>query len=107
MHDFGMDSFHLKILLRNGILGLAAHFFLIILALNLALYVKRNSKYWLDEMTGIMAFILIICMEWLNASGLYFYAGRISESYWVILGVLCVIYRLLKAQKDDRDSAEG
>ena len=107
VHDFGMDSFHLKILLRNGILGLAAHFFLIILALNLALYVKRNSKYWLDEMTGIMAFILIICMEWLNASGLYFYAGRISESYWVILGVLCVIYRLLKAQKDDRDSAEG
>jgi hypothetical protein len=64
----------------------------------------------MDEMVGILASILIVLIEWLNVTGLFFYAGRISESYWVILGLLCVVYRITSSRVpsvNDEASARG
>ncbi|MFH2138243.1 MAG: hypothetical protein ABII88_06995 [Candidatus Omnitrophota bacterium] len=107
MHEFGADSFHLKLLIRNGLLGLIAHFVLVFVMLKIAFFVIKHSKHWFDEMIGVMALILIINMEWLNVTGLYFYAGRISESFWIVLGVLYAVYRNIRADNLQLIGAKG
>ena len=99
VHHFGIDSFYLKLLLSGGILGLVAHFILIYFILRVSIYVMRNSQCRLDELTGMMAIVITISIEWLNATGLYFYSGRISESFWVILGSVFVLYRIMQKEK--------
>jgi hypothetical protein len=99
VHEFGIDSFHLKLLLRGGMLGLLAHFILVFFILKTAINLIRNSRERLDEMVGMMALTLTIGIEWLNVTGLYFYCGRISESFWIILGALFVLYRWIQAEK--------
>lgn len=92
-HEFGIDSFHIKLLLKNGILGFVAYYFLLFVIVKTAYYVFKNARDWLEEFIGMIMIILTISIEWMNLTGLYFYAGRISESYWIILGLLLVVYK--------------
>lgn len=102
LYEFGMDSFYLMILFRNGLLGLLAYAILVIATILISSYVIKNARCWLDEMVGLMALVCTVLIEWLNVTGLYSYSGRLSESYWVLLGSACVLCKLIKNEKTEQ-----
>lgn len=101
VHHFGIDSFHMKLLIRGGVLSFIVYCLLILMILWTAKYVISNSSNWFDEMIGLMAITLTISMEWLNVTGLYTFCARISESYWIIVGALMIVYRFIRIDKNE------
>jgi hypothetical protein len=98
LFEYGMDNFYMMLLFRCGLIGLLLYIVLIAIIINSSYYVMRNAHCWLDEMVGLMGVVLTISNEWLNVTGLYTYSGRISESLWVILGTVFVLYRFIRIE---------
>lgn len=106
IHELGIDSFHLKLLMRGGLLSFCAYFVLIFSVLKVSFYVKRHANSWIDDMVGLMVVILIISVEWLNVTGLYSYSARISESLWVVFGLMYAVYRFIKVEQTRYNTME-
>ena len=100
------ESYYFFLLIRGGLFAMAAFFGLILVLFKNLKYIFINSRD-LTKLLSLVGIVFILQILVANIAGIYFEYSAVSETFWIILGLIIVSLRIGESQKDYKENKKS